>query len=248
MNKTTYRGARATGPRTARSAPAETQSCARCHDNHGSAPPKLLGVDRGSTSTASVRAITANNNTVCYACHTAASTGFPATVTAPHRIRLPDRRHVARDYHTVTTRRSHGRAHERKWPAASGYAGGDCKNCHDVHGTANAYDELVATYASRRLTVQPVLRLPRLGVVRRTNIEQYYPTSAGGTAANGTIPTDALRPQAPPRRAVLPAGSAMPCYDCHNPHGSAATYGLRSSRCPRAPPRSRSATQPARST
>ena len=128
------------------------------------------------------------------------------------------------------------------WPSSVGatYAGGDCKNCHDVHGTANAYDELrtestagvpgVYTFSSANFGF--CFNCHDADGPGADDIKQYYPTDRrrhGGPVGlrRGLLARHALRPP----HAVcgnLPAGSALPCYDCHNPHGTGTggAYGL----------------------
>ena len=59
------------------------------------------------------------------------------------------------------------------------------------------------------------------GRCRRLQHQAYFPTTVGGTNAGTRAGHKTTTP------GVLPAGSAMPCYYCHNPHGSASTYGLQ---------------------
>jgi predicted CXXCH cytochrome family protein len=106
------------------------------------------------------------------------------------------------------------------WPG-SGYTGGDCKNCHDVHGTANTYDVLRGTYTQANFGT--CFTCHNGTVTGAANIARWYPASSGGTASNATVRYGHKSVEA----GTLPAGSPMPCYVCHNPHGSANSYGLQ---------------------
>ena len=121
-------------------------SCASCHDNHGSAAPKLLGVYQAASDINTIGAltITANNNTVCYGCHTAASTGFPYAASSRTASGYPNHGTWPGEatYTVAYVQSAHtGSAHATAAAVSPGlgYAGGDCKNCHDPHGTSNPY-------------------------------------------------------------------------------------------------------------
>lgn len=185
---------------------AETVACDTCHDSHGSDYTKLLGARDVATGSNRIngQAITGNDNSVCYACHTGASTSYPA----------------------FTREAVTGYAMNGTWPGRAVYTGataihatvgsnanGDCKTCHGVHGTANVYDELTAPFTNADFTL--CFNCHDADGPATDNIKQWYPVSAGGTQGNTTDRAG----HSGDRRVggnVVP----NPCYNCHNPHGS----------------------------
>ncbi|MCL4079188.1 Ig-like domain-containing protein [Coriobacteriia bacterium Es71-Z0120] len=210
----------------------EIVPCGTCHDNHGSSAPKLLGEYDAATGQNRIgsTSITANDNTVCRACHTTMSTDFPASEAQRATNGYldtgtwPGFGTYDVIYTPVTHTGSPHTAAEAVWPS-SGYAPGDCKNCHDVHGTANTYDELVATFdPSSPNDDQFELCFTCHDGTKGTDIKGLYPVSAGGTNASLRSGHRVVSSVA---GAKLAQGQAVPCYDCHNPHGSASAYALQ---------------------
>jgi|GEM_PF-1068273 len=199
----------------------ERVSCAECHDNHGSAAPKLLGAYDMTDSRNEIAGtqITANDNTVCYACHSTATgttytrlaNGYPSIGTWPGQAVYTGANGIHKGASVI-------------WPSST-YTGGDCKNCHDVHGTAYTYDELVGQFdpSSAGNDKYALCFNCHDGAPSTKNIKQYYPTSSGGTSSGSNAGHQIKSTES---GALLAAGTGLPCYDCHNPHGSAATDGL----------------------
>ncbi|MHB8740017.1 MAG: cytochrome c3 family protein, partial [Coriobacteriia bacterium] len=203
----------------------EEVPCATCHDKHGSTLPKLLGnaIDPTGAPTIAGGVVTDNDNTVCYACHTAASTsypaasrdatnGYPVAGTWPGAYTYRDLGYVA-----DTSGNGHQNAvvvtGKNTLPDMS-YAAGDCKVCHDVHGTANTYDETRLAFTPTDFAL--CFDCHDVDGPASSNIKTYYP--GVGTGSGHQIKS---------ATSTLPQGSGLPCYDCHNPHGNQySAYGL----------------------
>ncbi|MDF1542191.1 MAG: cytochrome c3 family protein [Anaerosomatales bacterium] len=209
--------------------------CSTCHDNHGSIYPSLIGVSNDVTGTPTISGspVTGNNNTVCYACHTAGSggvftydgTGYPTTGPWPGQATYDTAYNVG-----TNTGNGHLGA---VWPGRT-YVAGDCKNCHDVHGTANDYDQLrtedpsgtegVYGFSSDDLTL---CFNCHDGSPAVANIKALYPGSVGGTSTGTRAGHRVLSDTSGLPGATLSQGDAVPCYDCHNPHGSSSPFMLQ---------------------
>jgi cytochrome c553 len=114
---------------------------------------------------------------------------------------------------------------------------GMCENCHDPHGTPNLRDVLVATYAgiggSGSVGPPPEYGLcftchgqdgpPGMNLTGR-RIEDYYDAGLNGESAGHQIRRNpAVAVSWPPH---IQEGDMLPCYDCHNPHGSEGSGGF----------------------
>lgn len=211
----------------------ETQACSVCHDSHGSAAPSLLGVFDPLASANMINGftITANDNTVCFACHTVSSTGFPSATTDasgyPVDGTWPGMGVYSIGYDPVNNTGSMHNTTNAVLPGKI-YTGGACNNCHDVHGTANAQDELRTEDQNGALGVfgysagdfSFCFNCHDSDGPAGRDIASFYPASVGGADGGDghAIATSGGN---------LPVGGAVPCYDCHNPHGSqSSAYGL----------------------
>lgn len=119
---------------------------------------------------------------------------------------------------------------DQDMPIKDYFSNGSCDNCHNVHGTGSMHDMLDTTYQGitySELGFEPesyalCLRCHRID----------GPTSMDDTSK--TIAYYYDRSINPGRRTghgvsggggYMSAGQMLPCYDCHNPHGSAGYAG-----------------------
>ncbi|TLM72675.1 MAG: hypothetical protein FDZ70_08240, partial [Actinobacteria bacterium] len=213
-------------------------TCTACHDQHGGPADALLGVFDAASGNSFIngRRILASDNVVCFACHNAAPT-TPASLSASgwpdSYYGWPGESVYATGYNATTRYGSmHGTSAavpSYQYPGTT-YAKGDCKNCHDMHGNANLYD-----IVRGGTTATPNFSPKSAGVCfachdsdgpASSDIKQYWGTYAGGTQTTTTATRYGHQTKCT-TSTVLPAGSAVPCYACHNPHGTAGSaFGL----------------------
>ncbi len=204
--------------------------CDTCHNIHGASSDarriparKINGV-----------AVTSAGKQLCLACHDAGDSwygaGYPSTASP--------------------TRDATGYPVSGTWPGPSTYASetnahrlipettqtispgdpvareqGDCRYCHAAHGGKNAYDGLLTTftvpsqstlasdqadgsYAALCFTCHggPT---PNGFSTAPVDIKQFA-TAAGGSSGHSIVTSGG----------TLPVGAPLPCFECHNPHGS----------------------------
>ena len=205
--------------------------CLACHDQHGSSAGALLGVydPAANANLIAGSVVTGDDNSVCLACHASASAGWPSYGRDASGFPVSGTWPGAGAYNAPYDSASHaGGIHARSavvWPGTS-YAGGDCKNCHRMHGPSDRYDILRDTdpsgnpgaepFGSRDFSFCFICHDGSPGF----DIRSYYPPASGG------LGTSARAGHATVSNGTLPAGSALPCYDCHDPHGTGSSYGL----------------------
>jgi len=110
-------------------------------------------------------------------------------------------------------------------PIKDAFGNGSCDNCHDVHGGSSSHDMLDTTYGGiTKSTLEPLaanLELclschSRNGPVGMRDsakyIADYYDRSLNpsGLSGHGVLRSGSY----------VAVGARLPCYDCHNPHGS----------------------------
>ena len=122
-NKSAY-GARGHWTANGSIGSAETKACDACHDNHGSNAPKLLGSFDATAEMNMVNGVQvfSNNNSICYACHAAASTGFPYAPFSRTASGYPsDGTWPGQTTYTVVyTVRAHGLCPHERWHGLAG--------------------------------------------------------------------------------------------------------------------------------
>jgi len=204
-----------------------TNVCSGCHSPHHDYTT-LRMLPKGTINTASV---TVADNEWCFACHNDAqdwydgtypeldsptrdATGYPTAGTYPGQTTYLSA--AANGHSTIPT-------------TAPDQSSGDCLHCHASHMSSNGYDALIETYSPSTA-----------GTVADDRVNGTYAASCfychGGTVPSGfaTAPVDIEQfatydgandaaysgHRIKSAGGTLPVNAPLPCYDCHNPHGS----------------------------
>jgi len=208
---------------------ADITGCETCHDAHGSSSDSR----RIPAKKINDVAVSSAGKDLCLACHATSADWFgpdyPSTA-APTRdaTGYP----VAGTWPGTASYDSTSNAH-RLIPESTRTVGvsepirraqGDCTYCHGAHGGANDYDGLVTTYT-----------VPTQATLASDTADGSYAalcfTCHGGQKPSGftTTPVDIKRfataggsggHSIVTSGGTLPVGSPLPCFECHNPHGS----------------------------
>jgi|GEM_PF-1218137 len=231
--------------------PGLANTCSSCHGAHyaatgAGAKPKLY------KTTINGAAVTGNNYTWCEACHNDAYSWAVATYPYPSggiNAARPVRDAVTQKGYPIlgtfpgrttynnTTYNPHNPTTSTNvvWPA-SGRASGDCRNCHAPHRNTATYDALVSTYrptpdvatvqSDRQNGTYALLCITcHDGAPSTRNILQFvsyqYNLTGDDYTGGHRIFTAGGN---------LPVGAPLPCYDCHNPHGSKGNNGTQPNR------------------
>lgn len=207
-----------------------TNSCSGCHTPHGdyAARPRLALASVNSTP------VVGGGNEWCFACHNDeqdwyAQKGPYPSCAAP-----------LRDASGYPTAGVFGGQSVYADAVSNAHAGipasteptrvaGDCLYCHRAHGSSSQYDSLIATLApstpgrvaqDRSTGDYAALCFMCHGggsweAAGAVNIKQYatrQPSDVGRNASGGHRIKSA--------GGDLPVNAPLPCYECHNPHGS----------------------------
>ena len=215
---------------TENSPSARIGGCNTCHDPHGASDAKR-GIPARRVNGV---AVSSAGKGLCLACHDDADSwfgsGYPST-SKPTRdaTGYP----VSGTWPGPTTYDGPTNAH-RLIPEATRTVGfsepvrrerGDCLYCHAAHGGSNAYDGLVDTFT---VPVQSTLASDRAegsyaalcftchggdtpsGFASAPTDIRRYATDTGGSGGHSIVTSGG----------ILPVGAPLPCFECHNPHGS----------------------------
>lgn len=154
------------------------------------------------------------------------------------RGRWPGERVYSDPQMTASGRHVSPHAHDADMPRRDPHGQGLCLNCHNPHGTPNPFDMLVAPY--RGIGGHDAVGAPtqyqlcfdchgRAGPAgmdpANKLLEDFYDAGLNGDNAGHQIRMEndvALSWPAHIRR-----GDQLPCYDCHNPHGSEGNDRIR---------------------
>jgi len=208
---------------------ADINGCATCHYAHGASsverrlPAKQInGV-----------AVSSAGNESCLACHATNADWFgPGYPSADAPTRDATGYPVAGTWPGKASYESTSNAH-RLIPESTRTVGvsepirreqGDCTYCHGAHGGTNDYDGLKATYAVPTQTTlasdtadgtYAALCFTCHGGEKpsgfaETPVDIKSFATAGGSGGHSIVTSGG----------TLPVGSPLPCFECHNPHGS----------------------------
>jgi hypothetical protein len=152
-----------------------------------------------------------------------ANSGGQKTTGANNRVRWPGR--------SIWESLSYSKHHSSpNMPRLDGTGQGSCLNCHEPHNGASPYDQLVKQYGpiagSTTSGAPPEYNMcfqchgpsgpTSLPPQSRRIADFYSRTLSGSSRAGHAIDMT---------RGAVKKGDRLPCYDCHNPHGSAGSNG-----------------------
>lgn len=217
-----------------------TTNCASCHDGHAVASESpMVPLERINGSV-----VSGTGNGWCLACHDDSdeNTWYEGTYPAlSDPLRDAAGYPVAGTWSGAETYTGSTNPHRlipetTQTAAASGTqvrrGQGDCLYCHAAHRGPNTYDGLVGTF---RPTTAGTLAsdqvngeyaeacfachggsVPSGFTTAPADIKQYATSASPTSTAGHRIKTPG---------GTLPVGAPLPCYECHNPHGSARGNG-----------------------
>jgi len=214
---------------TSATASAAVTGCISCHDAHGAAtvtreiPQKSInGVTVSSAGKELCLACHDDKNSWYGPCYPATAepsydaTGYPVSGTwpGPSTYESPSNPHDQIPATTQTVGVSDPVRREQ----------GDCLYCHAAHGGPNEYDGLVATFTVPTASTVASDQVdgsyaalcfechggskPSGFATDMVDIKQFV--TAGGLGGHSIVTTGG----------ILPVGAPIPCFECHNPHGS----------------------------
>lgn len=221
-----------------------THDCDSCHSPHRdyTTAPRLPRPSIVTSSGTHVVSAT-NDNTWCFACHNDSQDWWCSTTsTAYPSMSSPSRDETqypvygtfpGQSVYTSSTANAHSRIPTGTVPdplvaTATVVRGrGDCLWCHAGHRGPSRYDSLLATYSP------PATETAALDRTNGDYAAACFACHGGGSwVASGAVDIKQYATKSPDDAsatnghriktggAVLPVNSPLPCYECHNPHGS----------------------------
>jgi len=220
-------------------------SCAQCHDTHDPQIGQPYGLFEPNTNQLCFAASAGG----CHADMPAGATsGYPAQEsdrmpigsTDPGYfefnsggVRLPGVQNLVRWPGKVIWESPLFSPHytDQDMPLKDDYGYGACDNCHNVHGTNAPHDMLDTTYAG--ITHSSVGLVPESYALCLDCHQESGPAGMDDTSRSIAYFYDrSINPGITTGHGVrtgggyVSSGDRLPCYDCHNPHGSQGYGGL----------------------
>src|SRR3990172_1789121 len=191
-------------------------SCVQCHSSQGL--PEGVSYPKGL--------FTENDNGLCFTCHKEASEEYPAREGRRgkdgffEKGRWPGKK--------VYESSRHWKSEALGYPGRN-YEPGDCKNCHNPHGTENKAMLKSAYIKGNYSLCLDCHGIRGSSIIMRDSarfIESYYTLVNVTGSAPGHRITFSPKQRNDFSASKLSLGDTLPCYDCHNPHGSQGGRGL----------------------
>jgi len=219
--------------------------CRQCHISHEEVQPQVRNLFAPNDN------MLCYSTSGVEGCHINRPTGGAAGYTAQEQDRFPNQ-HLYHGYFEANSggQRTTGINNRVRWPGRTIWESlayskhysspnmprldptghGSCLNCHEPHNGASPYDQLVKQYGpisgSTTNGAPPQYAIcfqchsssgPASLPPESRRISDYYSrtvtgSSRAGHAIDGT-------------RGAVKKGDRLPCYDCHNPHGSTGNNG-----------------------
>lgn len=220
-----------------------TNRCSGCHSPHGDyATNRRLPV-RSVVTSSGTYTVTGANNTWCLACHNDSNDWYKSTTSTAYPAAATPTRDASgypitgtfpgATVYNDTTKNRHaaipsGVTTDPMLPSqTTTRVAGDCRWCHLAHRGPSQYDSLTATFSA---PATPTVSLDR---TRGDYAAACFACHGGGSwVASGAVDIKQYAVKSPDdltttsghriktTGATLPLNSPLPCYDCHNPHGS----------------------------
>ncbi len=189
-------------------------SCSDCHNAHADSQAGSSLRPTKVRLAGEERAVDASDNGWCFACHTDGSsdevlaspsldaTGYPVTGTFP-----------GKSIYESATANVHASLDSTNTPSDADRPAGDCLHCHAAHRSASPYDSLlvVGDATAVALPNRAAGDVATLCVTCHTGVrDQLLSGESTGTAGHAVVTSGGF----------YEPGTALPCFVCHNPHGS----------------------------